>query len=120
MNELPLGDGLGPWPVLILEDEEINIKAACHRTGKTDKTIRQWCRDYGIGGAMPGSPLRISAPALLMVFHGDVAALELLREGKRNHPRVRRYYDEFGIRPWAAWKRGKYYRTLPIPRRLAM
>lgn len=29
--------------------------------------------------------------------HGDVVALELLRGGKRGHPRVSRYFDHLGI-----------------------
>jgi len=96
-SELLAADGLGPWPTIIKADEEINIKRACHLAGKTDKTIRGWCKQYGIGGAMPGSSIRISAPALMMVHHGDVAALELLRQGNRNHPRVRRYFEDLGI-----------------------
>jgi hypothetical protein len=58
----------------------------------------KWCKEFGIGRqAKPGAPLDISAPALEMVIHGDVAALELLREGKRIHPRVKRYFDHLGI-----------------------
>ncbi|MCC2612627.1 helix-turn-helix domain-containing protein [Neorhizobium petrolearium] len=96
-SEMLSGDGLGPWPILIKNGEEINIKQACHLTGKTDKTIRKWCKWYGIGGAMHGAPIRISAPGLWMVFHGDPAALELLRAGKRNHPRVLRYFNDVGV-----------------------
>jgi len=86
-----------PWPIIIKPDEEINLKAACHLTRKNEKTIRGWCKDYGIGGALPGAPLRISAPAVLMALHGDIAALELLRSGDRTHPRVRRWFDEVGV-----------------------
>lgn len=97
-SELLSADGLGPWPVLMNRDDVINLKTAVHRTGRDEKTIRGWCRDFGIGRQVkPGSPMDISAPALEMVVHGDVAALELLREGKRTHPRVARYFHHLGI-----------------------
>ncbi|CAN7172130.1 hypothetical protein [Rhizobium leguminosarum] len=87
-----------PWPILMRLDEIINLKTAAHRTGRDDKTLRGWCKEFGIGRqAKPGAPIEISAPALEMVMHGDVAALELLREGNRHHPRVARYFDHLGI-----------------------
>lgn len=89
---------MDPWPILVRPDEVVNVKRACEMAGQTDKTIRSWCKKYGIGGAMTGGQLRISAPALIMVVHGDVAALEMLRAGNRHHPRVARYFDEVGIR----------------------
>ncbi|PWI54811.1 hypothetical protein B5K03_08815 [Rhizobium phaseoli] len=97
-SELLAADGLGPWPLLVRPEEAVNVKRACELSGKTDRTIRDWCRQFGIGGAMAGSQLRISAPGLMMVVHGDVAALEFLRQGNRSHPRVLRYFDELGIR----------------------
>lgn len=97
-SELLAADGLGPWPILMRPDEIINLKTAVHRTGRDEKTLRGWCKEFGIGRqAKPGAPLDISAPALEMVVHGDVAALELLREGKRTHPRVKRYFDHLGV-----------------------
>lgn len=86
------------WPILMRADDIIALKTAVHRTGKSEKTIRGWCKTFGIGTqACAGGPLEISAPALEMVRHGDVVALELLREGKRDHPRVSRYFDHLGI-----------------------
>ncbi|TKV76740.1 hypothetical protein [Rhizobium sp. AU243] len=91
-------EGLGLAPILMRKDEIINLKVAVHVTGRSEKTIRGWCKEFGIG-AQPcaGSPLEISAPALEMVKHGDVRALELLRQGQRNHPRVKRVFDFLGI-----------------------
>lgn len=54
-------------------------KKACAR-GETSKTIRGFCKQYGIGGPAPGSPIEISMPVLMMVKHGDVAALMLVRQ----------------------------------------
>ncbi|MGR9204103.1 hypothetical protein ACU8OG_09200 [Rhizobium leguminosarum] len=69
-------------------DDIINLKTAVHVTGRSEKTIRNWCKEFGIGvQPRPGAPLEISAPALEMVRHGDIAAQELLREGERHHRR---------------------------------
>lgn len=87
-----------PWPILMRKDDIILMKRAEDHAGKTDKTIRNWCRQYGIGRqSCPGAPIEISAPALEMVLEGDMIALELLREGNRTHPRVKRYFDHLGI-----------------------
>lgn len=87
-------------PILMRRDEVINLKMAVHVTGRSEKTIRHWCRDFAIGvQPCPGSPLEISAPALEMVRHGDIIALDLLRRGERNHPRVRRVFDHLGLQP---------------------
>ncbi|EUB95589.1 hypothetical protein PMI07_002077 [Rhizobium sp. CF080] len=97
-SELLACEGLGLAPILMRKDEIINLKTAVHVTGRSEKTIRNWCKEFGIGvQPCPGAPLEISAPALEMVRHGDVAALELLREGKRNHPRVRRVFEHLGL-----------------------
>lgn len=92
--------GPGLAPILMRRDEAINLKNAVHLTGRSEKTIRIWCHEFGIGvQSCPGAPLEISAPALEMVRHGDMVALELLREGKREHPRVRRIFEHLGICP---------------------
>ncbi|MBY3447456.1 hypothetical protein R1521_31050 [Rhizobium brockwellii] len=86
------------WPILMRKDEVINLKLAVYCTGLDEKTIRGWCKQFGIGRqAKPGSPLGISAPALEMVVHGDMVALKLLRDGKRTDPRVSRYFDFLGL-----------------------
>lgn len=91
-------EGLGLAPILMRRDEVINLKTAVHVTGRSEKTLRGWCKEFGIGvQSCAGAPLEISAPALEMVIHGDFVALELLREGKRAHPRVARIYDHLGI-----------------------
>ena len=97
-SELVACESLGLAPILMRKDEIINLKTAVHVTGRSEKTIRNWCKEFGLGvQPCPGAPLEISAPALEMVRHGDVAALELLREGKRSHPRVRRIFEHLGL-----------------------
>jgi len=38
-SELLAADGLGPWPILMRQDEIINLKMAVHRTGREERTI---------------------------------------------------------------------------------
>lgn len=100
MIELQFGDGYDRWPVLIRPDEVINLKEAMHRLRRTDKTTRKICKEYAISRqAYPGGPLEVSAPALEMVIHSDMSALELFRAGNRSHPRVFRYFEFLGIQP---------------------
>ncbi|PWE52774.1 hypothetical protein DEM27_28640 [Metarhizobium album] len=87
-----------PAPVLMHRAEVINIKVAVHRSGRSERTIRDWCRIYGIGRqSAQNAPLEISAPALEMVLHGEYDILELLRRGQRDHASVRRYFDHLGL-----------------------
>lgn len=96
LDDLPGGNQ--PWPIIIRKGEAIGMKRAEDMTSYDAKTITKWCKELGIGvHSCSSAPWRISAPALVMVFHGDAQALELLRLGKRHHPRVSRYFDELGI-----------------------
>lgn len=96
LDENPGGNA--PWPILMRKGETIGMKQAEDLTARDAKTITRWCRAYGIGvHTCQSAPWCISAPALMMVFHGDIKALELLRLGKRGHPRVSRFFDELGI-----------------------
>ena len=91
-------EGLGFAPILMKPDEIINLKEAAHRARRTEKTASAMCKEFRISRqTMPGAPLEISAPALEMVLHGDAEALELFRQGKRHHVRVRHYFDHLGI-----------------------
>lgn len=85
-------------PVLMRPDECLNIKRAAHHAGKNDRTIRRWIKQHGIGRqSANGGPYDVSLPALEMVMHGDLAALEMLRSGQRSAPAVRRYLDFLGL-----------------------
>lgn len=75
---VPLGDG-----------ETIPIKAAAHVARVSPDTVTRWCRDYGIGRQMrPGTPWRVSVPALQMLLACDDAALDAFRSGNRTAPEV--------------------------------
>lgn len=97
-RDLEKCEGSGLAPILMRRDEIINLKTAVHVSGRSEKTLRGWCKEFGIGvQSCPGAPLEISALALEMVKHGDITALELLREGNRAHHRVRRYLEHLGL-----------------------
>lgn len=89
-----------PFPVLMLKAEIVGMKEAEDLAGRDSRTVRKWCGKFRIGHQSgKGAPWEISAPALVMVRHGDVEGLELLRSGDRSHPRVRRVLDFLGILP---------------------
>lgn len=97
-RELLECEGSGLAPILMRKDEIINLKTAVYDTGRSEKTIRGWCKEFGIGvQSCAGAPLEISAPALEMVKHGDFTALERLRQGDRTNSRVKRYFDHLGL-----------------------
>lgn len=94
-NVLDVG---GPWPILMQRGDIIGMKKAEDLSGRDAKTITRWCKRHGIGRqSCPSANWEISAPALVMVMHSDIAALELLRGGRRTHPRVKRVFDHLGI-----------------------
>lgn len=85
-------------PVLMLASDVITVQRAAFRARRTEKTIRIWCREYGIARQSgKWSPLEISAPALEMVMHGDFETLEILRNGNRTHESVVRYFQHLGL-----------------------
>ncbi|WP_246715947.1 hypothetical protein [Aurantimonas sp. DM33-3] len=81
-----------PLPVLMRRDEIISLARASAYARRSEVQIRRWCKQYGISRqTTPNSPQEISRVALEMVLHGDMAALEMLREGERSAPEVQRY-----------------------------
>jgi hypothetical protein len=99
MIEFDLSTNPTPVPVPMLPDEIIDIKEAAFRACSSAKTIRGWCKRYGIGRqATQASPIQVSAIALEMRMCGDDGALELLRRNDRGHPMVRFYIDRVGVK----------------------
>lgn len=85
-------------PILCRPDETIGLREASDYAGRSEKTVKLWCRRDGIGHRSgPGGSYRVNLIALEMVIHGDREALELLRRGDRTSERVLRYFDHLGI-----------------------
>lgn len=89
-----------PPPILLWPGDNIGLKQAQHLVHRDAKTIKRWCREYGIGfNVVRGAEWEISAPGVVLVRHADWVGLELLRSGQREHPRVRRVLEHLGIAP---------------------
>ncbi|TBH13958.1 hypothetical protein ELG68_23750 [Rhizobium leguminosarum] len=85
-------------PILMRPDDVVLMKRAVDLTGKDERTLRNWNKRYRIGRqSSKSAPIEFSAPALVMILHGDAFALEELREGNRSHPCVIRYFQFLGI-----------------------
>lgn len=85
-------------PVLMNWDEIISVTDAVQRTGRSEATIRPYCRRHGIARqSCSNAPLEISLIGLEMVLHGDIEALEALRDGRRSEPNVERYLRHLGF-----------------------
>lgn len=83
-----------PAPILLWPGDSIGLKQAQHLVGRGPKTIKKWCIEHAIGfNSCRGAGWEISAPGLVAIWHRDLVALEKLRYGERDHPRVRRILD---------------------------
>ena len=103
LDKKPSASGTSVLPILMHRSDIITLKEAIYRTGKSDRTLRNWCKQFGIGRqTSPGAPLEISAPGLEMVLHGDFDALELLREGNRRDRRA--YHYRRNKQRWKPWR----------------
>lgn len=96
---LPGGKSRRYPPCVFMEpDDIINLKRAEVFADRDEKVIRSWCKEFGIGRQVkPGSPIEISLPALHMLLHGDFYALEIFRDGDRDHPAVARHLRYLGL-----------------------
>jgi hypothetical protein len=85
-------------PILMRPDDIVLMKRAVDLAGKDERTLRNWNKRYRIGRqSSKSAPIEFSAPALVMILHGDAFALEELRRGNRTHPHVIRYFEFLGI-----------------------
>ncbi|SEH78493.1 hypothetical protein SAMN05216228_1008119 [Rhizobium tibeticum] len=86
------------WPILMRPDDVVPMKRAVDLTGRDERTLRNWNKRYRVGRqSSKSAPIEFSAPALVMILHGDTFALEELRKGNRMHPSVVRYFEFLGI-----------------------
>lgn len=78
-----------PIPVPMLPDHIINIDRAASYARVTERTIRRWVREDGIGRqAEPNGPIQVSAVALELKINGLQDGLEALRYGDFDHADV--------------------------------
>lgn len=97
-EEAPPAPKPRPHAVMMRPDEVINLKRARHLTGLSERTLREWADDYGIARQTgEGGKLEFSIPALMMVKQGRFDLLERFRNGDRDSPDIREYFDLFGV-----------------------
>lgn len=95
--DAPAGRGMKAQ-MLMTRTEAVGFKEASQLTGLSVRTLRRMNSVHEIGRqATPHAPIELSYPALVMLQHGDVEAVELLRAGRRDNPRVRQYLDLIGL-----------------------
>ena len=71
--------------------ETIRVTEAAKRAGKSARTIRNWCRDHGIGHRIKGQ-WAVRAPALEMILAGDDDSLQAYLAGDRVSDRIVSYF----------------------------
>ncbi|MBA8819459.1 hypothetical protein FHW00_001783 [Ochrobactrum sp. P6BSIII] len=85
-------------PILFKRGEGVSVKEAVYLSRLDRKTIIRLVRNYQIfRQSCPSAPIEIHRVALSMALHGDAVAIGLLREDRRDHPRVARYFDLVGL-----------------------
>jgi hypothetical protein len=75
-------------------EERVSIGEAATIAGKSERTLRNWCADHGIGRRVGGGTWAVSRVALAMWLDGDLEALAAYRDqgARRSSEPVARYY----------------------------
>jgi hypothetical protein len=62
------------------DEEQISIKTAAAIAGRSERTLRYWCEQHGIGRRIAGGRWGVSKVALTMLLDGDLDALAAYRD----------------------------------------
>jgi hypothetical protein len=89
-------DGVPPLRTLVpfADEESISIGKAAAIAGKSERMLRYWCVEHGIGRRIAGGVWNVSKVALAMLLDGDLEALAAYRDrGARGSSEpVAKYY----------------------------
>jgi hypothetical protein len=75
--------------------EAMSVRDAAKVSGKSERTVRDWCEKYGIGRRVAGGTLMVSKVALLALLEGDEDALVSYRDHgvRASYPPVAKYFE---------------------------
>jgi hypothetical protein len=77
--------------------EAISVACAARIAGKSETTVRTWCRRHHIGRHVGGA-WAVSRVALAMLLEGDLDALAAYHDGARaQYEPVARHYSRLGL-----------------------
>jgi hypothetical protein len=87
------------WRVLVPFDirEAIDVRKAAVRAGKSESTMRQWCKQRGLGRRVGDGNFFVSQVALAMYLDGNKPALAAYHSGDRSSALVKDYFDRFDL-----------------------
>ncbi len=77
--------------------EGICLSQAAHRAGKSSRTIRNWCEQFGLGRRVGGGVWVVSQVALAMFLEDDQVSLAAYLAGDRESFSVVRYFQRFNL-----------------------
>ena len=80
-------------------EEVISIKKAAEIAGKSERTLRNWCAEYGIGRRIAGGIWAVSRVALAMLLDGNLDVLVCYRDhgARGSWEPVANYYRRVGL-----------------------
>ena len=79
-------------------EECLTIGQAATIAGKSERTLRNWCVEHGIGRRVAGGAWAVSRVALQMVLEDDLDGLSAYHDGARaQYEPVARYYRRLGL-----------------------
>jgi hypothetical protein len=79
--------------------EGLTMKEAADVAGKSQRTVRTWCMEHGIGRRVAGGAWVVSKIALQMLLDGDLDALASYRDWgvRASFEPVRKYYERMDL-----------------------
>ena len=79
-------------------DETAEVHWVAREQGRSERAIRNWCTQFGIGRQLTvGGPWSVSRVALLMFLDGNRRALDAYLSGHRQCDLVAQYYRRAGL-----------------------
>ena len=99
MNDLRPGEELQLRTLVPFAGEEcVSIGMAATLAGKSERTLRNWCVEHGIGRRVAGGTWAVSRVALAMLLEDDMDALAAYRDGAQaQYEPVASYYRRLGL-----------------------